>query len=80
MEKKALTRIKRKNSNSRYSFSTVDDKGQIVINKDVRDWIQIEPGDKLMMFKSSVDHDKKGVVLVKVDDMFGDLTVSPLST
>lgn len=52
-----------------YTFAVVNDKGQVVINKEVREWGNIKPGDKLLMYRSELNNSRKRVILVKVDDM-----------
>ncbi len=61
---------KRKSSGFPYSFATVNDKGQIVIPKETRDWLNIETGDKLLLFHREPQGDRKmkSLLILTVDD------------
>ncbi len=44
-----------KNSHLPVTLATVDDRGQVMISKDVREWGGISPGDKLALFRSETE-------------------------
>ncbi len=59
----------RKNANLLRSVVTIDEKGQMVISKEVRDLVNIKPGDKIAQFASGTTKGIKKVTLVKVTDL-----------